>query len=149
MRHLFTLIALHMLATSVGAQQPLQQEVEDLLSAMVTAFRTEPSSVAKFYTDDARILGGGQRAEGREQVDAYWRDATMFEDWKLEVLEVGGEGPTPWVRGRSTLHSKSGRVMVTEFVGLLRRQPEGLRFYVDMYVSASPGPRRTPEGLEG
>jgi hypothetical protein len=27
--------------------------------------------------------------------------------------------------------------MVTEFIGLLRRQPDGtLRFYVDMYVAA-------------
>jgi hypothetical protein len=32
--------------------------------------------------------------------------------------------------------------MVTEFVGLLKRQPDGtLKFYVDMYVAASPGMR--------
>ena len=61
----------------------------------------------------------------------------MFTDWKLEVLEVG-EGPRPWVRGRSTLQGRSGRTMVTEFVGLLKRQPDGLKFYLDMFVAAAP-----------
>ena len=118
-------------------QSPLRQEVDKLLQAMTTAFKSSPESVAKFYTDDAKILGGGQRAEGRAQIDVYWRNATMFADWKLEVLEVGGDSATPWVRGRSTLHGKSGRVMVTEFVGLLKRGPDGLKFYVDMFVAAA------------
>jgi ketosteroid isomerase-like protein len=133
------------LASSSEAQRvTLRQEVDSLLTAMVAAFKAEPASVARFYTDDGSILGGGQRAVGREQIDQYWRDATMFADWRLEVLEVGGEGPTPWVRGRSTLHGRSGRMMVTEFVGLLKRQPDGLKFYVDMYVATSPGMRRVP-----
>ena len=111
------------------------------MTSMTAAFKADPASVARFYTDDASIMGGGQRSVGREQIDRYWRDATMFADWTLEVLEVGGDGPSPWVRGRSTLHGRSGRSMVTEFVGLLKRQPDGrLRFYVDMYVAASPGP---------
>jgi hypothetical protein len=63
----------------------------------------------------------------------------------LEVLEVGGEGSSsPWVRGRSTLQGESGRTMVTEFIGLLKRQADGtLKFYVDMYVSAG-APLRAP-----
>lgn len=132
-------------ATTAQAQQPLRQEAESLLSEMVSAFKADPPSVAKFYTDDASILGGGQRTVGRQELDAYWRGATMFADWQLEVLEVGGEeSSSPWVRGRSTLHSRSGRTMVTEFIGLLKRQPDGrLKFYVDMYVSASPA-MRTP-----
>jgi ketosteroid isomerase-like protein len=130
-------------AAPVRAQQPsLRQEVDALMGAMMTAFKANPASVAKFYTDDARILGGGQRTEGRTQIDQYWRDATTFSDWKLEVLEVGGDGPSPWMRGRSTLQGTSGRVMVTEFIGLLKRQPDGLKFYVDMFVSASGGMRR-------
>lgn len=141
----FILAAALMLPVTTEAQQPLRQEVEALLGAMVTAFKTDPASVARFYTDDASILGGGGRYVGREQIDQYWAGATMFADWRLELLEVG-DGSSPWVRGRSTLHGKSGRTMVTEFIGILRRQPDGLRFYVDMYVAASPGMRRTPGG---
>jgi ketosteroid isomerase-like protein len=139
------LVAAATLSSTAQTQHALRPEVEALMTSMVTAFKTDPASVAKFYTDDASILGGGGRYVGREQIDQYWRDATMFADWKLEVLEVG-DGPSPWVRGRSTLHGKSGRVMVTEFVGLLKRQPDGLKFYVDMFVAASPGMRRVPGG---
>lgn len=142
----WVLLSSAVVSTSGGAQQTaLRQEVEALTSAMVSSFRTDPASVARFYTDDAKILGGGQRAEGREQIDAYWRDATMFADWKLEVLEVGGEGDRPWVRGRSTLQGRSGRVMVTEFVGILKRDANRLLFYVDMFVATTPM-RRTPGG---
>lgn len=122
---------------------PLRQEVEALLASMVTALKTDPASVATFYSDDASIMGGGSRSVGREQVDQYWREATMFSDWTLEVIEVGGESSAPWVRGRSVLVGKSGRSMATEFIGLLKRQSDGrLKFYVDMYVAASPGKGR-------
>jgi ketosteroid isomerase-like protein len=133
------LIAMALLAgvNTMQGQTPLRQEAESLLSSMVASFKADPASVARFYTDDARIMGGGARYVGREQIDRYWREATMFADWKLEVLEVGSGEPTPWVRGLSTLHGKSGRTMTTEFIGLLRRQPDGtLKFYVDMYVAA-------------
>lgn len=129
------------LPASAGAQQSLRQEVDGLLAAMVAAFKADPSSVAKFYADDATIAGGGQRATGRAEIDRYWGGATMFADWTLEATEVGGDAASPWVRGKSTLIGKSGRTMVTEFVGLLKRQPDGtLRFYVDMYVAAPPAP---------
>jgi hypothetical protein len=37
---------------------------------MMSAFRDQPASVARFYTDDARILGGGRRHGGTEQIRA-------------------------------------------------------------------------------
>jgi ketosteroid isomerase-like protein len=126
----------------------LKQEVEALNAAMVDAFRKDPASVARFYTEDASILGGGGRYVGRREIDQYWREATMFADWTLEVIEVGGDTQTPWVRGRSNLLGKSGRRMSTEYVGLLKRGGDGqLRFYVDMFVAASPG-MRPPGGGE-
>lgn len=140
MRKLILIAALLFVpGTRVAAQKlELRQEVEALMTAMVAALKSAPESVAGFYTDDASIMGSGRRYVGREQIDQYWRQATMFEDWKLEVIEVGGDGPAPWVRGRSTLQGRSGRTMVTEFIGLLKRQPDGtLKFYVDMFVSAS------------
>ncbi|MEX2153072.1 MAG: nuclear transport factor 2 family protein [Gemmatimonadaceae bacterium] len=135
------------LAPQVHAQdKALRQEIDALHAGMVAAFKTDPATLARFYADDASILGGGGRYVGRTQVDQYWREgSSMIAEWNLEVLEVGGDTTTPWVRGRSTMLGKSGRRMVTEYIGLLKRQPDGqLRFYVDMYVAASPGPRRSP-----
>ena len=133
-------------AAQVASPSTLKGDVEVLLSNMVAAFKSDPATVARFYTDDATIIGGGARSVGRDQIDQYWRDATLFADWKLEVIDVGGDGPTPWVRGKSTLVGKSGRTMATEFIGLLRRQPDGaLKFHVDMFVSALPGMRRPPD----
>jgi ketosteroid isomerase-like protein len=146
--HILSVLAAATIALPAHAQQSsaaLRHDVEALMTAMVAALKADPASVAKFYTDDASILGGGERYVGREQIDQYWRRATMFADWKLEVLEVGGDGPTPWMRGRSTLLGTSGRTMVTEFVGLLKRRPDGLKFYVDMFVMAEPL-RRAPRG---
>ena len=137
---LTVLVAASLIATSARAQQPsIRQEVDALLGAMVSAFKADPASVASFYTDDASILGGGQRSVGREQIDQYWKNgAAMFADLKLEVIEVG-EGPSPWVRGRSTVFGKSGSQMTAEFIGLLKRQRDGrLKFYVDMFVAAGP-----------
>src|SRR5688572_29523944 len=122
LRSLVFLVAFSVPAEAQSTTTPLRAEVEALMSSMVTALKPDPASVARFYTDDAGIMGGGQRYVGREQIDRYWREATMFSDWKLDVLEVGGDGPSPWVRGRSTLHGRSGRTMITEFVGLLKRQ---------------------------
>jgi len=61
-------------------------------------------------------------------------------DWTLEVLEVGGDRQAPWVRGRSTLVSQSGRRMVTDYVGILKRGADDrLRLYIDMFAAGSPG----------
>jgi len=147
LRSMVFLVAFSVPAGAQGTATPLRAEVEALMASMVTALKTNPASVARFYTDDASIMGGGQRYIGREQIDRYWREATMFSDWTLDVLEVGGDGTSPWVRGRSTLQGRSGRTMITEFVSLLKRQGDGtLRFYVDIYVAASPMAR--PPGGE-
>ena len=135
------LIAAMALAAPVQAQAPVRREVETLLADMVSAFRANPSGVAKFYADDAMIAGGRMRITGRDAVDKYWAGVAGYTDWKLEVIEVG-DGTTPWVRGISTLVGAE-RNSVTEFLGLLKRGADGkLRFYVDMYISAAPPPAR-------
>lgn len=114
-----------------------------LLADMVAAFRANPASVAKFYTDDAMIAGGRMRVTGREAVDKYWGGVSGYSDWKLEIIEVG-DGTTPWVRGISTLVGTE-RNSVTEFLGLLKRGTDGkLRFHVDMYIPAAPPPAPRP-----
>jgi len=124
----------------------LRKEIEDLNQAMVAAFKRNPASVASFYTDDARIIGGGARHEGRAAIDAYWAQATMFKDWSLEVFDAGGSATSPWLLGRSTLTGQSDRTMVTDFLGVLRRMPDGsLKYQVDFYTACSAN-RRT--GIE-
>ena len=136
MRILFSALAL-MVALPLGAQTPLRREVETLLSDMTTAFKADPASVAKYYTDDAMIAGGRLRVTGREAVDKYWSGVSGYKDWKLELIDVG-DGTTPWVRGVSTLVGAE-RNSVTEFLGLLKRGADGkLRFYIDMYIPAAP-----------
>lgn len=123
----------------------LKTEVDALHAEMIAAFKSEPASVARFYTDDASIMGGGQRAVGRVQVDQYWSQGPMPTDWVLETLEVGGDSQSPWVRGKSTLVGQGGRRMVTDFVAILRRQPDGrLKYYIDMYVGSGAPVMRTP-----
>jgi ketosteroid isomerase-like protein len=136
------LIAALAVAAPLGAQSPIRREVETLLADMMAAFKANPASVAKFYTDDAMVAGGRLRITGREAVDKYWAGVAGYSDWKLEVIEVG-DGTTPWVRGVSTLVGAE-RNSVTEFLGLLKRGTDGrLRFYVDMYIpAAAPAPAR-------
>ena len=119
--------------------QDLKQQVEALHTAMVAAFTKDPGSTAKYYTDDAGVVGGGMRVVGRAAVDQYWKGVTAGTPWKLEVLDVGGIPEAPWVHGRSTLGG-----FVTEYIGLLQRGVDDqLRFRVDAYagsqVTAQPG----------
>lgn len=121
----------------ISPANSLRSEIDSLHASMVAAFKRDPASVARFYTDDASILGAGGRWVGREQVDRYWSQGPSPTDWNLEVVEVGGDSQSPWVHGRSTLVSQSGRRMVTDYIGILKRQLDGrLRFYIDMFVGS-------------
>ena len=151
MRHLLRIIPLLAAASALSAQQApakapprgqsapaaLRAEVEALNAAMVAAFKRDPASVARFYADDATIVGGGARSEGRAEIDRYWAAITGFADWTLEVLEVGGSRDAPWQHGRSVLTGRDGRTQAVEFLGVMKRDRGGrLRFYIDMYVPA-------------
>ncbi len=111
-----------------------------LMTAMVQAFERDPASVTRFYTDDAHIIGGSMRAAGRQQVDQYWAGTKGLQGWELEVVDVGGDAERPWVVGRSRLKSSSGRMMATDFIGLLTRGSDGqLRFAADVYAGSVAG----------
>ena len=59
----------------------LKNEITALHRDMMAAFTQDPGSVARYYTDDAKIRGGGGRTEGgsdgilRFYVDIYVRAA--------------------------------------------------------------------------
>lgn len=133
------------IATRPADPAALRKEIDALNDAMVAAFKQNPASVAGFYTDDARIIGGGGNYQGRQQIDSYWAQATMFTDWSLEVLDSGGDWASPWLLGRSTLKGQSGRGMVVNYLGVLRRMPDGsLKYQVDFYTAAPGGAGRQP-----
>jgi ketosteroid isomerase-like protein len=132
MTRLLSLTAIALVMQSVPS---LRQDIEKLNAAMVAALKSDPAGVAAFYGDNAIVVGGGQRYQGRTAIDNYWKSATTFNDWSLEVIESGGPANAPWQYGRSVLTSRSGNKAETYFLGLLRRSPAGdLKFYVDAFT---------------
>lgn len=126
-------------AANVATPMVSRDTVEALMAAMVTAFERDPTTVGRFYTDDAHIIGGGIRAAGRKQVDEYWADTKGLHAWTLTVLDVGGEAERPWMTGQSVLRTSNGRAMATDFVGFLARGADGqLRFAADVYAGTVP-----------
>lgn len=120
------------------ASNPLKAEVDSLHDAMVAAFKRDPPSVARFYTDDATIIGMGMQRRGRAEVDGYWSQGIGATDWTLQALEVGGTREAPWVLGRSTLVGQSGRRMITDYIGILARGADGrLRYRIDLFTPSA------------
>jgi ketosteroid isomerase-like protein len=141
-RWLILLIAL-ILPAMARAQSPdlaaIRAEVESVNRAMEAAFnRGDMLAVARFYADDAAIMGPRMRVRGRENLDRYWQGITNPKSWRLDVFEVGGSRDEPWQVGRSTLVSLGAggeeHTSVVDFIVLWRRQADGrLRIHVDMY----------------
>lgn len=117
------------------ASNSLRAEIDAVNASMTAAFAKDPASVAAFYADDAAIIGGGQRYQGRAAVDGYWKSATVFTAWTLETIEVGGPANAPWYYGRSVLTGSGGRTSPTHYIALLRRDASGaLKFKADLFV---------------
>jgi ketosteroid isomerase-like protein len=127
----------------------IRRDLEAVNAAMAATFnRGDYLGAARFYTDDARIIGpGGVRVTSRAAIDRYWTSIPAGATWRLEVLDAGGSHASPWQLGRSTLvmPSRAGGgatdTSVVDFVAIWRRQPDrSLKLYIDMYVPASRPP---------
>lgn len=118
----------------------LRAEVEALNRAMVAAFDSAPASVARFYADDARIVGPGrQTVSGRTAIDQYWASIRRPSSWTLEVVDVGGSRESAHQIGVSRLTSPkrdgSSGTYVCDFVVIWKRQADGtLRIVLDLYT---------------
>lgn len=120
-----------------GSSRAIRKEIETLHLEMIAAFREKPENVARYYTTDARILGGGRRFSG-DEIPSYWSQIPGGASWVLEIIDAGGSPNEPWVLGRSTLTRQGGQAMVTDYVGILRREADGrLRYYIDMFTAAA------------
>ncbi|MCA1674919.1 MAG: beta-lactamase family protein [Actinobacteria bacterium] len=114
----------------------LRGEVETLHAEMMSAFRAQPTDVARYYTDGARILGGRRRYNGTEQVRAYFSQVPAGAEWTLEIVDVGGSAAEPWVLGRSTLGRPGTQGMTVDYLAILRRGADGsLRYHIDMFTA--------------
>ncbi|HEU0224610.1 MAG TPA: serine hydrolase [Steroidobacteraceae bacterium] len=116
----------------------LRGEVLALHAEMMSAFREEPANVARHYTDDARILGGGRRYHGTGEVRAYFSQVPPLAEWTLEIVDVGGSNDAPWVLGRSTLARAGTQGMTVDYLAILRRDADGrLRYHIDMFTAGA------------
>ena len=144
MRILATMTALAVVVASVaiGARQQrpaaggaLRAEIEARHGEMTAALAKDSVSVAQYYTEDARILGGGQRFTGAAQVRTYFGQIPAGATWKLEIIDTGGSAAEPWVLGRSTLGRAGSPGQVVDYLSILKRGADGkLRYHIDMYT---------------
>lgn len=117
----------------------LRMEIDSLNRAMIAAFDSAPSRVARFYSDSARIVGPRRRTvSGRQSIDQYWASITGPAKWTLDVVEVGGSHSSAYQVGVSRLTSAQSdgtpATYVCDFVVLWRRQSDGtLRITLDLY----------------
>ena len=113
--------------------------IEEHNRKMVEAFkRGDLMAVSRFYADDATIFSyRGEKVRGREAIDKYWTSIKGGKDWKLEVIEIGGDKETVYQIGRSTLTTeREGRqsIYACDFVVIWKRQKDGAyRIHVDIY----------------
>lgn len=129
----------------------IRREIAAVNAAMAATFnRGDYLGAARFYSDDAQIIGvGGVRVTGREGIDRYWTSIPAGSTWRLDVLDAGGSRDSIWELGRSTLVTPSrsndgtANTSIVDFLGVWKRHPDGtLKLYIDMYVP-TPQPRAT------
>jgi len=117
----------------------MRERIEALNRQMMETFkRGDMLGVARFYADNATIFSyRGRKIEGRQAIDRYWTGIRSGRDWKLEVIEVGGQGDAVYQIGKSSLTTVSDgkeNTYVCDFVVIWKRQPDGAyKIYVDIY----------------
>ncbi|MDQ3257662.1 MAG: DUF4440 domain-containing protein [Acidobacteriota bacterium] len=117
----------------------IRREIVEANRRMVeTMKRGDLPGVARFYADDATILfHRGLKIQGRQGIDAYWTGIKGAKDWKLDVIEVGGNRDEAYQLGKSSFTSEvDGKVSTytCDFVAVWKRQKDGaLKIYVDIY----------------
>ena len=128
--------------SSAGKQAEMTliaQQIEAINRKMEEALkRNDMLAVARFYADDATMFySRGQKVHGREAIDRYWTGIKEPKDWKLQVVEIGGDRDTVYQVGKSTFTSgpagKQG-TYVCDFVLIWKRQPDGTyKIHIDIY----------------
>ncbi len=117
----------------------VRREIEETNRRMVETFKSgDLLGVSGFYAADATIFySRGKKIHGRAAIDAYWTSLKGGKDWKLEVLEVGGEKETVYQIGKSSFTSVidgQESTYVCDFLLIWKRQPGGgYKIHVDIY----------------
>jgi ketosteroid isomerase-like protein len=125
--------------SSQNSADTLKAEIEAVNREMEIAFgRKDLLAVAKFYADDARLIGPrGQEVRGRAAIDAYWVNVRNPKSWRLEAFDIGGSATEAFQFGRSTLvqeNAAGDRTSVTDFVVIWKRGLDGMwKIALDFY----------------
>ena len=121
-------------AFSQGSQtkskRAIKETIEKLNKEMEAAFNANDMvKVAAFYSDDAEIDSENYTVKGRKSLNNYWLSLKdLGRGWKLEVIEIGGQGEFVYQLGKSDLkHISKGAETrsVTNFVLLWKLQSNG------------------------
>lgn len=113
-------------------------QIEAALRGMEEAFkRNNMAGVARFYADDGTMFyPNNKKAHGRAAIDEYWAKVKEPKDWKLQVVEFGGDAETIYQVGKSTLISGGGNkpnTSVCDFVLIWKKQPDSTyKIHVDI-----------------
>jgi len=119
-----------------GARTPFFVAIEAANRHLEEQFRSgNLLGIADLYTEDAvRIDGQGQRAEGRQEIDAHWSSIESPVAWRLEIRSIHGTDAVAYETGTSHLTSRRDGELVTSttpFLWLWRRTGEGWRIELD------------------
>jgi ketosteroid isomerase-like protein len=122
-----------------GELAKIRLKIEETNRQMVEAFkRGNLLDVAAFYEDEATIYyPRGMKVHGRKAIDSYWNNVKGGKDWKLEVIEVGGDNKTVYEIGKSTFVSEiNGKesTFVSDFVLIWKFQKNGkYKIHVEIF----------------
>lgn len=116
------------------ARQALWREIQEANDSMAAAYnRGDRRVAAAFFADDGIIQGGGGPAvQGRVAIDEFYAGGSN--QWRLEVLGVGGGNDLAYQIGRLTVIRPDGRESSGQFVVIWKRDASGrLRIAMDLF----------------
>jgi ketosteroid isomerase-like protein len=149
------IIAFHLCVLSAFSQEnqskirkDINEKIKILNKDMEKAFNdNDMVKVAAFYRDDAEISGEYYTVKGRKSLDNYWMNLKdKGRGWKLDVIEIGGEGELVYQLGKSDLRYISKGVekrSITNFILIWKLSTDGtytiLRDYLTDIEFIKPG----------
>ena len=134
---LLALVACH--STSPKVRPPYVVEIEAQNRALEELFRAgNLLGVADLYADDAVLVNsGGERTQGRQEIDEYWSAIENPVDWRLDIRRILGSEQVAYELGTSHLTTRRDgalRTSVNDFLVLWQRASGGeWRIAVDAY----------------
>lgn len=132
--------------TTTGLAEADRNAIRQLDDTFVTAAKTrDDKGGAAIYASDAIVLAPGKPPiEGRAAIEAFLSSFPPFTDYKLQVLEVEGQGPWAYERGIASMTltppGAPPTPMRMRYLLIWRKQPDGAWKVVREIMSPDAGP---------